>query len=111
MGGATALIVDGFGKLFIADENNNSVREGVPLSAEPPRLFARFSLNQNLTLDWTTVPGSYYQLEYNTDATSSGWSELGSMIHAVTYAISTNISVGPNQTLFFRVRMPSDAPR
>jgi hypothetical protein len=55
--------------------------------------------NNTLTLAWTTEAGGTYQLQYNSDLSSSNWVNLSRPVTATGSTISTTDSVtnGPQR--------------
>jgi uncharacterized repeat protein (TIGR03803 family) len=56
-----------------------------------------------LNLTWSTEAGGLYQLQYNSDLSSSNWINLGSPITGTGPAFSTNDSIMNGSQRFYRV--------
>ena len=62
--------------------------------------------NGNVELTWTGAPGEYY-LEYSTDLTDDGWSELSDseiIKDGETTGTSIDDIITPNTKIFYRLR-------
>jgi uncharacterized repeat protein (TIGR03803 family) len=59
--------------------------------------------NHTLSLTWSTEAGGTYQLQYNSDLTSSNWTNLGSVITAAGATLITTDSVTNASRRFYRV--------
>lgn len=56
-----------------------------------------------LELTWSTVVGQSYQLQYNTDLTSTNWNALGNIIVATNATSMASDIIGPDGQRFYRV--------
>ena len=61
--------------------------------------------NGALTMTWSTEAGGRYQLQYNTDLSSSSWVNLGSATTATGATLSTTDSVTNAPRRFYRVTL------
>lgn len=61
--------------------------------------------SNTITLVWTAVSGSSYQVFYSTNLTQSVWNELGSSITATNSTASYTAPIGPSQVRFYRVEL------
>jgi uncharacterized repeat protein (TIGR03803 family) len=59
--------------------------------------------NSTLSLTWSTEAGGRYQLQYNSDLSSSNWISLGSAFTATGATLSTTDSVTNAQQRFYRL--------
>jgi hypothetical protein len=80
--------------------------EGMPVpyvvGAEPVFQAATLT-NGTLSLTWGTVAGGMYQLQYNSDLSSTNWSNLGGAVTAAGTALSATDSVTNGPRRFYRV--------
>ena len=69
--------------------------------------------NGTVSLTWSTDAGGIYQLQYNSDSSSTNWSNLGSAVTAAATALSATDSVTNGPRRFYRVVLlaSSRAPR
>jgi uncharacterized repeat protein (TIGR03803 family) len=58
--------------------------------------------NRTLSLTWSTEPGGLYQLQYNSDLSSTNWTNLGSPAAATGATLSTTASVTNGPPRFYR---------
>ncbi len=56
-----------------------------------------------LTLNWASVAGRIYQVEYRTNLTQIGWLNLGPTNAATGAVMSATDAIGPDQQRFYRV--------
>jgi hypothetical protein len=56
-----------------------------------------------ISLTWGTVPGWKYQVEYSTNAASTNWSHLGSVLITTNSSLSVPDAIGPAPQRFYRV--------
>jgi uncharacterized repeat protein (TIGR03803 family) len=59
--------------------------------------------NSTLNLTWSTEAGGTYQLQYNSDLSSSNWINLGSPFAAIGATLSTTDSVTKAPQRFYRL--------
>jgi hypothetical protein len=55
-----------------------------------------------ICLDWSIVPGQTYQLQHNTDLTTTNWVNLGSAVTATNASASASDSI-TNSQCFYRI--------
>ncbi len=82
---------NGYGTIF---------RLSVPLQ---PVFQSVVQTNGTLTLVWNSVANQTYQLQYTTDLTSTGWSNLCNSVVATNGVMSLSDSIGPDSQRFYRV--------
>jgi hypothetical protein len=56
-----------------------------------------------ILFDWNAIPGSLYQLQYNTNLLQTNWLALGSVITASNYVMTTSETITSNTPVFYRV--------
>ena len=61
--------------------------------------------NNTLSLTWSTEAGGTYQLQYNSDLTSSNWINLGPPIAATGATLDTPESVTNGPQRFYRLML------
>jgi uncharacterized repeat protein (TIGR03803 family) len=61
--------------------------------------------NGTLSLTWSTEAGGMYQLQYNSDLSSSNWSNLGSAVTATGATLSTTDSLTNGPQRFYRLAL------
>ena len=71
----------------------------------PPNFVSATCSGNTITLVWTTVSGSSYQLLYSTNLILSVWNNLGSSITASNFTESYTDTIGSNQHRFYRVEL------
>jgi len=59
--------------------------------------------NSTLSLTWSTEPGGMYQLQFNSDLTSTNWTNLGSPIPATGVTLNTTDSLTNAPQRFYRL--------
>ena len=59
--------------------------------------------NGSLQLAWTALPGVRYQVQYKTNLTQTGWSNLSSVITATMNPMALSNNIGPDPRRFYRV--------
>jgi hypothetical protein len=59
--------------------------------------------NNTLSLTWSTEAGGTYQLQYNSDLSSSNWTSQGSVITATGATFSTTDSLTNAPQRFYRL--------
>jgi uncharacterized repeat protein (TIGR03803 family) len=76
------------------------------LTVLPPPVFETFSLtNRTLSLGWSAGAGGRYQLQYTSDLTSSGWSNLGPVLTATGATLSATDSLTNGSRRFYRATL------
>jgi len=74
------------------------------LSVPMPSIFQKVTIiNSAIGLFWSAVAGRTYQVQYNTDLTSTNWTNLGDTITATNGTMSTSDALGSDQQRFYRV--------
>jgi uncharacterized repeat protein (TIGR03803 family) len=68
-----------------------------------PKFQALKLANDTLNLSWPTEPGTTYQLQYNSDLSSSNWVNLGSAVTAAGATLSTTDSITNGPRRFYRL--------
>jgi uncharacterized repeat protein (TIGR03803 family) len=68
-----------------------------------PAFQAMTLTNCILSLTWSTEAGGRYQLQYNSDLSSSNWINLGSAVTAAGATLSATDSVTNGPRWFYRV--------
>jgi hypothetical protein len=68
-----------------------------------PEFQALSLTNNTLNLTWSTEAGGLYQLQYNSDLSSSNWSNLGSAVTATGATLSTTDSLTNGPQRFYRL--------
>jgi sugar lactone lactonase YvrE len=96
--GPTLFTVDSHGTLYVPDQNNNTIRMGVPL----PVFQSVTPTNDRIELMLSAAPGQTVQLQYSSDLTSTHWTNLGDPITATNGTISATDTPGPDQRRFYR---------
>jgi hypothetical protein len=71
-------------------------------NAAPPALNAVFS-GSNLALNWMSLTGHTYQIEYKNDLTAPAWTPLGSPITGTGGLISITNGITSSAQCFFRI--------
>ena len=61
--------------------------------------------NSTLNLTWSTEPGGVYQLQFNTDLSTTNWTDLGSAVTAVGTTLSAADSTTNGPRRFYRVAL------
>jgi hypothetical protein len=61
--------------------------------------------NNTLSLTWSTEAGEEYQLQYNSDLSSSNWINLGSSVTANGATFNTTDSVTNGPQRFYRLAL------
>jgi hypothetical protein len=59
--------------------------------------------NNTLSLSWSTEAGEEYQLQYNSDFSSTNWTSLGNQITATAATLSTTDSITNGPQRFYRL--------
>ena len=80
--------------------------EGMPVPyvvGAVPVFQAATLTNGTVSLTWSTDAGGIYQLQYNSDSSSTNWSNLGSAVTAAGTALSATDSVTNGPRRFYRV--------
>jgi hypothetical protein len=80
--------------------------EGMPVPyvvGAVPVFQAATLTNGTLSLTWSTDAGGMYQLQHNSDLSSTNWSNLGSAVTAAGTALSATDSVTNGPRRFYRV--------
>ncbi len=90
--------VDSVGNIYVADTDNHTIREGVPL----PAFESVTPSNDRIELIVNTAPGQTVQLQYKSDLGSATWTNLGNPITATDGTISATDTPGPGQSRFYR---------
>jgi hypothetical protein len=70
-----------------------------------PEFLAVTLTNNTLTLTWSTEAGGTYQLQCNSDLSSSNWINLGSASTATRATLSTTDSVTNGPQRFYRLAL------
>jgi len=72
---------------------------------ERPILASTLGTNAIVNLDWTSIPGQRYSLQFSDDLSTSNWIDLAGALTASGSSMQTNdvINVGPHR--FYRVKV------
>ena len=62
--------------------------------------------NGTLTMTWSTEAGGTYQLQYNSDLSSTNWINLGNAVTATGATLTATDSVTNITQRFYRVMLP-----
>jgi len=75
------------------------------LSVPMPAVFQPVTQTDDgaLAFTWSAVAGQAYQLQYNTDLTSSNWINLGDAVMATNGTMSASDTIGSDSQRFYRV--------
>jgi sugar lactone lactonase YvrE len=93
------LRVDGAGNVYVAEFANNTIRRGVPLP-----VFQRVTqVNDRIEFTWSATAGQKLQLQYNSDLTSTNWTDLGNTMTATNGTMLGSDTIGPDTTRFYRI--------
>jgi hypothetical protein len=88
---------------------SNEVSYAIP--DRPPAFNSIAFQNGQLLLNWNTVPGRAYQIEFTRDLTQSAWRPLGEVVMATGFVTTFADAPGSNPERFYRVRVvPDNAP-
>jgi hypothetical protein len=58
-----------------------------------------------IQLTWASLPGIGYQVQFTTNLGQTNWSNLGSVITATNNPTTTNVVIGSDSQLFYRVEV------
>ncbi len=93
--------VDGYGRVFVADTQNQVIRMGVLVP--PPAFQSVTQTNGILYFTWSAVSGCFYQVQYQTNLTLGHWSLLISDVRATGSTVTVSAALGPDPQRFYRV--------
>jgi hypothetical protein len=103
--GSTGVAVDSAGNVYVADPDNNTIREGVPLVVPPsaPVFESVKESNGLITFTWSASAGRAYQLQYSSDLSPTDWLSLGNTITATNRTMSSSDILGADRQRFYRL--------
>jgi hypothetical protein len=88
---------------------SNEVTYAVP--DKPPAFNSIEFQNGQLVLNWNTVPGRNYQIEFKRNLTQSTWRPLGDVVTAIGPTTTFADNPGSNPGRFYRIRvLPDQVP-
>jgi hypothetical protein len=97
------LAVDSAGNVYVADTDNNTIRQGMPV---PWPMFVGLTQDNGLlTFTWSTVEGQGYQLQFNSNLNTTNWNDLGTSIIATKQTSTATDMMVPGQQRFYRVML------
>lgn len=106
----TGVAVDSTGNVYVADDCNNTVSVGVPVSAPLPQPAFQAIERTNqvggqwILFTWSARAGLTYQLQSNADLGSKNWSNLGATYKAaVDGLLSGGTLLDTNRQNFYRL--------
>jgi streptogramin lyase len=100
------IIVDSAGNLYVADTYNSIIRKGAPVSAVAQPFFQSVKLtNGTVAFTWSAVPGSMYQVQYNTNLAQTTWINLGRIVNATNAIMPGTDSLVPGLQRFYRIQL------
>ena len=70
----------------------------------PPEFLSITLTGDTVSFTWGTIPGETYQVQYNSDLTSTNWNDLGNPVYATGTTLSATDALTPPQR-FYRVLM------
>jgi uncharacterized repeat protein (TIGR03803 family) len=77
---------------------------GTVFSFSPPPVFQTLiQTNDAFRLNWSTVAGEIYQLQYTTNLALPNWNNLGYPLVATNGAITVSDTIGPDPQRFYQV--------
>ncbi len=80
--------------------------DDVSLTGTPLPAFQLLSASGNgLAFSWNAVPGSVYQLQYNTNLLQTNWINLGGALTAADTTLSVTNLMGPDPQRFYRLQV------
>lgn len=94
------------GNLYGTTSQGGSAHAGTifRLNVAMPLVFQTvMQTNGSLVLTWNAVAGQTYQLQYNSDLTSTNWNDLGSTVAATNGLMTVSDAIGPDPQRFYRV--------
>jgi sugar lactone lactonase YvrE len=91
--------VDAQGNLFVADMDNNNIRQGVALPVFHPPMQANGAFN----LAWSAVPGQTFQVQFKTNLAQSDWLNLGGPVTGTNGGAAVFDSPSSDPERFYRV--------
>jgi sugar lactone lactonase YvrE len=93
------LRVDSAGNVYVAEGMNNTIRKGVPL----PEFQSVTHTHAGIEFTWSATVGQRLQLQYNSDLTSTNWTNLGNTMTATNGTMSSSDTLGTDTTRFYRI--------
>ena len=96
--GPSILCVDSHGSLFVPDQNNHTIRKGVPL----PTFQSIKHTNGQIVLTWSAAPGQTFQLQYKSSLAAGSWTNLGSPVTATAGTVFVTDTPGTDPHRFYR---------
>ena len=97
--GPNGVAVDSRGNVYVADENHNAIRRGIPL----PVCQAAALANETLTLTWNAAVGQVLQMQYTTDPSQLDWTNLGERFVCTNSTLLVRDVVTSAPQRFYRV--------
>ena len=99
--GPGGLVVDATGDVYVADLENNTIRQGRPLTI--PALTGLSTTTGTLGMTWSANAGAAYQLEYTTCLNGSNWINLGDPATATNSTLTLFDTPGNTTNRFYRL--------
>ena len=71
----------------------------------PPVLQVASISGGTVTLQWASTPGRQYQLQSTTSLSPAGWTNEGAPVSGTGGVLTGTLTIGPDQTKFFRLQV------
>jgi streptogramin lyase len=97
--GPNGVAVDGWGNVFVADLENNTIRRGAPL----PVFQAPMPTVGAFNLVWSAAPGQTFQVQFKTNLAQPDWINLGGPSAGTNGAAGASDLLPPDPQRFYRV--------
>ena len=91
--------VDAQGNLFVADLDNNNIRQGVALPVFQPPMQSNGAFN----LAWSAAPGQTFQVQFKTNLAQLDWLNLGGPVAVTNGSAAVFDSPSSDPERFYRV--------
>jgi len=92
-----------YGTTYSGGASNLGTVFRIQITPGPPMLKSVSQIGGGFTFAWAALTGRSYQVQFNTNLTTTNWVDLGDPVMATNTTASANDVIGPDRQRFYRV--------
>jgi hypothetical protein len=91
--------LDPHGNVYVADQNHNAIRRGIPLPAAQPIALT----GDTLALSWSAAVGQVLQAQYTSDLSLTNWTHFGDQFICTNSTVTITDSIASDPQRLYRL--------